>query len=130
MLGALSDAWTSLDQLLDLSHPPPPTHTDRPAYLFLKHALRDKLGVRCILGLTGTIVPAAKTSICSLLQIEPRHVVQNQSVLRTNLQLSISRVQASDNREGLLVSLLKTPTFAALPSIIVYTMFQVWGGSM
>jgi RecQ family ATP-dependent DNA helicase len=102
------------------------SHNFRPAYLFLHTSLRDKLHVSCILGLTGTMIPAAQRSICAMLHIEPEHVVHNASVLRPNLLSSVSWMEAGGDvsREGQLLALLQTPTFRPLRSIIIYTMFQ------
>ncbi|KAI8915057.1 hypothetical protein BC831DRAFT_533071 [Entophlyctis helioformis] len=100
------------------------SHNFRTSYLHLPRILRNAMGVKCFLALTGTATTRTATSICDMLGIDAAEGLITGSVLRENLHMSVSRVVADENREAALVDLLRTPAYRDLDSIIVYTMFQ------
>ncbi|XP_077982235.1 ATP-dependent DNA helicase Q4-like [Glandiceps talaboti] len=94
------------------------SHHFRPSYLRLCKVLRDRLGVRCFLGLTATATLATASSVAEHLGIVnyQRAIVRGAAV-PSNLHLSVSR---DADRDRALVSLLKGDRFYQLDSIIVY----------
>ncbi|XP_033626697.1 ATP-dependent DNA helicase Q4-like isoform X2 [Asterias rubens] len=93
------------------------SHNFRPSYLMLCKVLRDRLGVRCLLGLTATATMATAQSVAQHLGINDQEAIIRGTCLPDNLLLSSSR---DCNRERALVELLKSPRFCHLPSIIIY----------
>ncbi|XP_014672954.1 PREDICTED: ATP-dependent DNA helicase Q4-like [Priapulus caudatus] len=94
------------------------SHNFRPSYLRLCTALRERMGVRCFLGLTATATFATASDVATHLGL-PRDdsAIVRGAVIPGNLQLSVSR---DDNREASLVNLLKGERFTACDSLIVY----------
>ncbi|XP_072013917.1 ATP-dependent DNA helicase Q4-like [Amphiura filiformis] len=94
------------------------SHNFRPSYLMLCRVLRERLGVKCLLGLTATATMATANSVAEHLGIagDSDAVVRGSSV-PNNLMLSVSR---DPNRERAIVSLLEGDRFCELDSIIVY----------
>jgi superfamily II DNA helicase RecQ len=66
-------------------------HNFRPSYLRLGRALKSRLRVPCILGLTATATMEMISSVTALLDIPPEGVIRT-SLLRPNLRLSASEV--------------------------------------
>lgn len=94
------------------------SHNFRPSYLRVCQVLRERLGVRTILGLTATARTATAVSIARHLLISDfsTGVIRGTSV-PDNLQLSVSRDR---NREEALVTLLRGDRFSECSSIIIY----------
>ncbi|XP_058233222.1 ATP-dependent DNA helicase Q4 isoform X1 [Hemibagrus wyckioides] len=94
------------------------SHNFRPCYLRLCKVLRDRLGVRCLLGLTATATLSTALDIAHHLGISDREgIAVRSAAVPHNLQLSVSMDR---DKEQALVSLLKGERFGALESIIVY----------
>lgn len=94
------------------------SHNFRPSYLRVCQVLRERLGVKTILGLTATARTATAVSIARHLLISDfsTGVIRGTSV-PDNLQLSVSRDR---NREEALVALLRGDRFSECSSIIIY----------
>ncbi|XP_036411164.1 ATP-dependent DNA helicase Q4 [Megalops cyprinoides] len=94
------------------------SHNFRPCYLRLCKVLRDRLGVRCLLGLTATATLATALDIARHLDISDQEgIAVRSAAVPRNLQLSVSTDRDKDQA---LVSLLKGDRFGCLDSIIVY----------
>ncbi|MCJ8746110.1 hypothetical protein PDJAM_G00138050 [Pangasius djambal] len=94
------------------------SHNFRPCYLRLCKVLRDRLGVRCLLGLTATATLSTALDIAHHLGISDREgIAVRSAAVPHNLQLSVSMDRDKDQA---LVSLLKGERFGSLESIIVY----------
>eukprot|EP01105_Mastigella_eilhardi_P010664 TRINITY_DN2483_c0_g3_i1.p1 TRINITY_DN2483_c0_g3~~TRINITY_DN2483_c0_g3_i1.p1 ORF type:complete len:912 (+),score=234.34 TRINITY_DN2483_c0_g3_i1:62-2737(+) len=91
------------------------SHNFRPCYLRLNRALRDDLGVRCVLGLTATATRRTEQEICQLLDIPKDGVVQANTGIPRHIHLSCSE---DLDRHTALLHLLKTPAFTH--AVIVY----------
>jgi len=96
------------------------SHNFRPAYLRLCGVLRDKLGVKCILGLTATATAATETSIIKHMKL-PDAAVLRAAPVPSNLSLGVSRVE---NRREELVRFMTTHHRCSKGSAIVYCMRQ------
>lgn len=94
------------------------SHNFRPCYLRLCKVLRDRLGVRCLLGLTATATLSTALDIAHHLDINDQEgIAVRSAAVPHNLQLSVSMDRDKDQA---LVSLLKGERFGSLDSIIVY----------
>ena len=94
------------------------SHNFRPSYLVLFKILREKLGVRTVLGLTATATQTAVTSIIEHMGIpDGRKGVIKDVPLPNNLLLTVSM---DSHRDLALVKLLSTSKFQSYKSIIVY----------
>ncbi|XP_067111566.1 ATP-dependent DNA helicase Q4 [Osmerus mordax] len=94
------------------------SHNFRPCYLRLCKVLRDRLGVRCLLGLTATATLSTAQDIARHLDISDRDGISIRSdAVPSNLLLSVSTDRDKDQA---LVCLLKGERFGCLDSIIVY----------
>lgn len=94
------------------------SHNFRPCYLRLCKVLRDRLGVRCLLGLTATATLSTALDIAHHLGIrDSEGIAVRSAAVPHNLQLSVSMDRDKDQA---LVSLLKGERFGVLDSIIVY----------
>ncbi|CAF4822728.1 unnamed protein product [Pieris macdunnoughi] len=94
------------------------SHNFRPSYLMICRVLKEKLNIKCILGLTAT---ASKTTIKSVIEHikvpdGENGVVINPS-LPSNLYLTMSFEKDKDRA---LVALLGSEKFSSFDSIIVY----------
>uniref|UniRef100_A0A182WK02 ATP-dependent DNA helicase Q4 n=1 Tax=Anopheles minimus TaxID=112268 RepID=A0A182WK02_9DIPT len=94
------------------------SHNFRPSYLMICKVLKEKLGVKTILGLTATATVQTRQSIVSHLSIPDglRGIISD-IPLPDNLLLTVSR---DTNRDVALVELLQSERFNSLQSIIVY----------
>ncbi|KAJ4432193.1 hypothetical protein ANN_20809 [Periplaneta americana] len=94
------------------------SHNFRPSYLVICKVLREKLGVRTVLGLTATATKTTCSSIVTHLNIPDgeRGVIKDVP-LPTNLVLSASRDELKDQA---LISLLQKERFKSCDSIIIY----------
>ncbi|XP_053663024.1 ATP-dependent DNA helicase Q4 [Anopheles marshallii] len=94
------------------------SHNFRPSYLMICKVLKEKLGVKTILGLTATATVQTRQSIVSHLAIPDglRGIISD-IPLPDNLLLTVSR---DVNRDVALVELLQSDRFSSLQSIIVY----------
>uniref|UniRef100_A0A673KWK5 ATP-dependent DNA helicase Q4 n=1 Tax=Sinocyclocheilus rhinocerous TaxID=307959 RepID=A0A673KWK5_9TELE len=94
------------------------SHNFRPCYLRLCKVLRDRLGVRCLLGLTATATLSTALDIGRHLDISDQDgIAVRSAAVPHNLQLSVSMDR---DKEQALVSLLKGERFGALESVIIY----------
>ncbi|XP_077446233.1 ATP-dependent DNA helicase Q4 isoform X2 [Stigmatopora argus] len=94
------------------------SHNFRPCYLRLCKVLRERLGVRCLLGLTATATLSTALDIAHHLDIhDPAGIAVRSAAVPANLQLSVSMDEKKDQA---LVSLLKGERFGCLDSVIVY----------
>lgn len=94
------------------------SHNFRPCYLRLCKVLRDRLGVRCLLGLTATATLSTALDIARHLDISDQDgIAVRSAAVPHNLQLSVSMDRDKDQA---LVSLLKGERFGSLDSVIVY----------
>ncbi|KAK2512622.1 Recql4 [Columba guinea] len=94
------------------------SHNFRPCYLRLCKVLRDRLGVRCFLGLTATATLATARDVAQHLGVPPEEgVTVRSAAVPPNLRLSVS---LDTDRDQALLSLLRGERFGRLDSIIVY----------
>ena len=92
------------------------SHNFRTSYFFLRSNFKKKFGDPIFLGLTATATLSTQRSICSLLGLNQEAIIWNNTQNKDQV-LSVSRDR--DPFRGLL-SLLKSPKFKVLRSIIVY----------
>ncbi|XP_062900702.1 LOW QUALITY PROTEIN: ATP-dependent DNA helicase Q4 [Mobula hypostoma] len=94
------------------------SHNFRPCYLRLCKVLKERLGVRCLLGLTATATQATARSVAHHLGIQEAEGLAVRSAdVPANLFLSVS---TDRDRDQALVTLIQGERFASLDSIIVY----------
>ncbi|XP_019719004.1 ATP-dependent DNA helicase Q4 isoform X2 [Hippocampus comes] len=94
------------------------SHNFRPCYLRLCKVLRERLGVRCFLGLTATATLSTALDIAQHLDISDQDgIAVRSAAVPANLHLSVSMDREKDQA---LVSLLKGDRFGCLDSVIVY----------
>uniref|UniRef100_A0A4W6CCD2 DNA 3'-5' helicase n=1 Tax=Lates calcarifer TaxID=8187 RepID=A0A4W6CCD2_LATCA len=94
------------------------SHNFRPCYLRLCKVLRERLGVRCLLGLTATATLSTAVDIAQHLDITDQEgIAVRSAAVPPNLHLSVSMDREKDQA---LVSLLRGDRFGCLDSIIVY----------
>ncbi|XP_070604549.1 ATP-dependent DNA helicase Q4 isoform X2 [Erythrolamprus reginae] len=94
------------------------SHNFRPCYLRLCKVLRERLGVRCFLGLTATATVSTAQDVAHHLGIPEGEGLAVRSVaVPPNLCLSVSTDRDKDQA---LVSLLQGERFGSLDSVIVY----------
>ncbi|XP_017275953.1 ATP-dependent DNA helicase Q4 [Kryptolebias marmoratus] len=94
------------------------SHNFRPCYLRLCKVLRERLGVRCLLGLTATATLSTALDIAHHLDISDQDgIAVRSAAVPPNLNLSVSTHKEKDQA---LVSLLKGDRFGCLDSVIVY----------
>lgn len=94
------------------------SHNFRPSYLMICRVLREKLGVRTVLGLTATATLQTRESIVHHLGIpDGLSGIISDTPLPDNLVLTISQ---DENRDSALIALLRGERFASLQSIIIY----------
>uniref|UniRef100_A0A1Q3EW54 ATP-dependent DNA helicase Q4 n=1 Tax=Culex tarsalis TaxID=7177 RepID=A0A1Q3EW54_CULTA len=94
------------------------SHNFRPSYLMICRVLKEKLGVKTILGLTATATVQTRVSIVEHLGIpDGTNGIISDIPLPDNLNLTVSR---DANRDAALLHLLQSDRFADLRSIIVY----------
>ncbi|KAL5035021.1 hypothetical protein BDV3_004500 [Batrachochytrium dendrobatidis] len=101
------------------------SHNFRPSYLHLHNILKKTLGVECFVALSATATLPTRRSICGMLNIDQENgCIVSPSIIRNNLNVSVTPVSADDSRDATLVDMLRTLPYRNLESIIVYTMFQ------
>lgn len=94
------------------------SHNFRPSYLMICRVLREKLGVKTVLGLTATATLQTRNSIVRHLDIsDGLDGIISDTPLPENLVLTISR---DENRDRALIGLLRSERFENLQSIIIY----------
>ncbi|PSN39460.1 hypothetical protein C0J52_17707 [Blattella germanica] len=94
------------------------SHNFRPSYLVICKVLREKLGVKTVLGLTATATRTTCSSIVNHLNIpDGEKGIIKDIPLPRNLILSVSR---DELRDRALISLLKGERFKSCHSIIIY----------
>ncbi|EDV29803.1 uncharacterized protein TRIADDRAFT_11173, partial [Trichoplax adhaerens] len=94
------------------------SHHFRPCYLLLCKLLKERLGVKCLLGLTATATVPTINSVCAHLGIANSDdgVIQG-ITLPENLHISVS---CDDRKDNALVTLLNGNRFLFKNSIIIY----------
>ncbi|TPX44388.1 hypothetical protein SeMB42_g04348 [Synchytrium endobioticum] len=100
------------------------SHNFRESYLYLKKIVMTDMNSHCILGLTATATVLIRKKVCRMLDIPEENCIVTDRVLPDNLRLTATRVAESDDRNALLLTLLRTPMFAKMNSIIIYVMYQ------
>ncbi|XP_034831655.1 ATP-dependent DNA helicase Q4 [Maniola hyperantus] len=94
------------------------SHNFRPSYLMICRVLREKLNVKCILGLTATASQATINSVIDHINIpDGLNGVVTSPALPVNLYLSVS---CENDKDRALVSLLASERISSFDSIIVY----------
>lgn len=94
------------------------SHNFRPSYLMICRVLREKLGVKIVLGLTATATLQTRESIVRHLGIhDGLEGIISDTPLPDNLTLTISK---DENRDRALFTLLQSERFKSLQSIIIY----------
>ncbi|XP_067871838.1 ATP-dependent DNA helicase Q4 [Heterodontus francisci] len=94
------------------------SHNFRPCYLRLCKVLKERLGVKCLLGLTATATLTTAQNIAHHLGIqEVEGIAVRSADVPANLFLSVS---TDRDRDQALVTLIRGDRFASLDSIIVY----------
>ncbi|XP_069771077.1 ATP-dependent DNA helicase Q4 isoform X2 [Narcine bancroftii] len=94
------------------------SHNFRPCYLRLCKVLKERLGVKCMLGLTATATQATAQNVARHLGIlEEDGIAVRSADVPPNLLLSVS---TDRDRDQALVALIRGERFASLDSIIVY----------
>lgn len=94
------------------------SHNFRPSYLMICRVLREKLGVKTVLGLTATATLQTRESIVRHLGIpDGLQGIISDIPLPDNLILTISK---DENRDRALIALLRSERFECLQSIIIY----------
>ncbi|XP_031948607.1 ATP-dependent DNA helicase Q4 isoform X3 [Corvus moneduloides] len=94
------------------------SHNFRPAYLRVCKVLRQRLGVRCFLGLTATATAATARDVAQHLGIPPEQGGGVRSAaVPANLLLSVSM---DADREQALLSLLRADPFGSCHPLIVF----------
>ncbi|NXL54793.1 RECQ4 helicase, partial [Podilymbus podiceps] len=84
----------------------------------LRFVLRDRLGVRCFLGLTATATLATARDVAHHLGIPAEEgIAVRSAAVPPNLRLSVSE---DEDRDRALLSLLRGNRFGRLESVIVY----------
>ncbi|KAG4103258.1 ATP-dependent DNA helicase [Neocallimastix lanati (nom. inval.)] len=96
------------------------SHNFRSSYLYLNQIIKEVLNIRCVIGLTGSLTKETQSSIIKMLDIPEKNVISG-NLVRNNIRMTISKDQ---DRENALISLLRTPCFHNLNSIIIYCMKQ------
>ncbi|KAM8786487.1 ATP-dependent DNA helicase Q4 [Rhynchonycteris naso] len=93
------------------------SHNFRPCYLRVCKVLRERLGVRCFLGLTATATRSTALDIAKHLGIAEEAIVRGPVTIPPNLHLSVSMDRDPDQA---LVRLLQGDRFRSLDSVIIY----------
>ncbi|XP_038197283.1 ATP-dependent DNA helicase Q4 [Arvicola amphibius] len=93
------------------------SHNFRPCYLRVCKVLRERMGVRCFLGLTATATRNTARDVAQHLGIAEELELSGLASIPANLLLSVSMDRDSDQA---LVTLLQSDRFRTLDSIIVY----------
>ncbi|KAH0518850.1 ATP-dependent DNA helicase Q4 [Microtus ochrogaster] len=93
------------------------SHNFRPCYLRVCKVLRERMGVRCFLGLTATVTRSTARDVAQHLGIAEEPELSGLAPIPANLHLSVSMDRDSDQA---LVTLLQGDRFRTLDSIIVY----------
>jgi hypothetical protein len=100
-------------------------HNFRPSYLRLRTMISERLGVKCVLGLTATATREMQDALCTLLSVPKDGIVRTQ-LLRSNLRLSVSRGNWRDDLAGIeqLCDVLQRLHTASGGGVIVYCSLQ------
>ncbi|XP_040190115.1 ATP-dependent DNA helicase Q4 isoform X2 [Rana temporaria] len=94
------------------------SHNFRPCYLRLCKVLQERLGVRCLLGLTATATLSTAQDVARHLGVlDIGKMPLRLAAVPPNLHLSVSMDQ---DRDKALVTLLKGDRFGCLDSVIIY----------
>ncbi|RZC35231.1 ATP-dependent DNA helicase Q4, partial [Asbolus verrucosus] len=94
------------------------SHNFRPSYLMISRVLRERMGVKTVLGLTATATRATSDGIINHLQIpDGRSGIISDIPLPDNLILTVSK---DHQRDHALLGLLTSERFDSCKSIIIY----------
>ncbi|XP_011636135.2 LOW QUALITY PROTEIN: ATP-dependent DNA helicase Q4 [Pogonomyrmex barbatus] len=94
------------------------SHNFRPSYLMVCRVLKEKLGVKTVLGLTATATKTTAESIIKHLDIcDGMAGVISDVPLPRNLILTVSK---DENKDQALIALLKSKRFHECNSVIIY----------
>ncbi|XP_008068161.1 ATP-dependent DNA helicase Q4 [Carlito syrichta] len=93
------------------------SHNFRPCYLRVCKMLRERMGVRCFLGLTATATRSTVRVIAQHLGVAEEVGMRGPAPIPANLHLSVSMDRDTDQA---LVTLLQGDRFRTLDSVIVY----------
>ncbi|XP_058515432.1 ATP-dependent DNA helicase Q4 isoform X2 [Ochotona princeps] len=93
------------------------SHNFRPCYLRVCKVLRERVGVRCFLGLTATATRSTARDVARHLGVADELGIREPVAVPLNLHLSVSMDREP---EQALVTLLQGDRFRVLDSIIVY----------
>nr|XP_051684655.1 ATP-dependent DNA helicase Q4 isoform X2 [Oryctolagus cuniculus] len=93
------------------------SHNFRPCYLRVCKVLRERMGVRCFLGLTATATRSTARDVAQHLGVAEELGLGGPVAIPPNLHLSVSMDR---DPEQAVVTLLQGERFRALDSIIVY----------
>ncbi|XP_046305194.1 ATP-dependent DNA helicase Q4 isoform X6 [Marmota monax] len=93
------------------------SHNFRPCYLRICKVLRERMGVRCFLGLTATATRRTARDVAQHLGVAEELGRGGPAPIPANLHLSVS---VDRNPHQALVTLLQGDRFRALDSIIIY----------
>lgn len=94
------------------------SHNFRPSYLMLCRVLKEKLGVKTVLGLTATATRATAESIVNHLDLPDGMAgVISDVPMPRNLVLTVSK---DGNKDHALIALLRSERFQGCDSVIVY----------
>ena len=107
-------AFVCIDEAHCVSHW---SHNFRPSYLRLCKIIREKLGVKTILGLTATAPESLTRSVAGHLGVKLEDVIRG-PLLPGNLTLSVSRDQERDR--AMVEMLSEVGSLATCDSVIVY----------
>merc|ERR1719369_2560778 len=106
-------AFVCIDEAHCVSHW---SHNFRPSYLRLSKIIREKLGVKTILGLTATAPESLTRSVCEHLGVPEDGVIRG-PLLPGNLTLTVSK---DAERDKALLMMLTEGTLAECESVIIY----------
>ncbi|XP_062043816.1 ATP-dependent DNA helicase Q4 [Lepus europaeus] len=93
------------------------SHNFRPCYLRVCKVLRERMGVRCFLGLTATATRSTARDVAQHLGVAEELGLGGPAAIPPNLHLSVSMDR---DPEQAVVTLLQGDRFRALDSVIVY----------
>ncbi|XP_029778918.1 ATP-dependent DNA helicase Q4 isoform X3 [Suricata suricatta] len=93
------------------------SHNFRPCYLRVCKVLRERMGVRCFLGLTATATRSTSRDVAQHLGVAEELVLRGPVTIPENLYLSVSMDRDPDQA---LVTLLQSDRFRNLNSVIIY----------
>ena len=99
------------------------SHNFRPSYLRLEKVLNSpKIKGKLLLATTATATPTTQQSIMKIFDI--KEIVKETNISRSNLRATVTRDNEKEKFEAL-TTLLRSPRFSKLKSIIVYCTYKM-----